>query len=97
MVLDVSNPNTPVLYGSSAIGITQDVISLYDKTSSAAGPATVRPSRPTGTTAIPAAPKPAAARGAEVITARLDGLEQVSTASSSLELRLRVRFDQRIS
>ena len=40
MVLDVSNPNTPVLYGSSAIGITQDVISLYDKTSSAGGPAT---------------------------------------------------------
>jgi outer membrane protein len=40
MILDVSNPNTPVLYASSAIDITQDIISLYDKTSSNGGPAT---------------------------------------------------------
>ncbi len=33
MILDVSNPNTPVLYASSGIDITQDIISLYDKTS----------------------------------------------------------------
>ena len=39
MVLDVSNPNTPVLYASSAIDITQDIISLYDKTSTNGGPA----------------------------------------------------------
>ena len=32
MILDVSNPNTPVLYASSGIDITQDVIALYDKT-----------------------------------------------------------------
>ena len=39
MVLDVSNPNTPVLYASSAIDITQDIISLYDKSSANGGPA----------------------------------------------------------
>ena len=39
MVLDVSNPNTPVLYASSAIDITQDIISLYDKSSTNGGPA----------------------------------------------------------
>jgi outer membrane protein len=41
MVVDVSNPNTPVLYASSAIDITQDIISLYDKTSVNGGPASV--------------------------------------------------------
>jgi outer membrane protein len=44
MILDVSNPNTPVLYASSGIDITQDIITLYDKTSSNGAPA------PTGTT-----------------------------------------------
>ena len=38
VILDVSNPNTPVLYASSGIDITQDIISLYDKTSSNGGP-----------------------------------------------------------
>ena len=51
IVIDVSNPNTPVLYASSAIDITQDIISLYDKTSSNGGPATT-----------PQAPPPAATR-----------------------------------
>lgn len=39
VVLDVSNPNTPVLYASSGIDITQDIISLYDKTTVNGGPA----------------------------------------------------------
>jgi outer membrane protein len=34
LVLDVSNPNTPVLYSSQAIDITQDIIGLYDKANS---------------------------------------------------------------
>lgn len=63
MVLDVSNPNTPVLYASSAIDITQDVISLYDKTSTGGGPATPAATppagAPTGNAAAPVAPKPA--------------------------------------
>jgi|SRR5579875_642959 outer membrane protein len=39
MILDVGNQNTPVLYASSAIDITQDIIQLYDKTSTNGGPA----------------------------------------------------------
>ncbi len=49
MILDVSNPQTPVLYASSGIDITQDIISLYDKNSSNGGPAS-----------MPVAPKPGA-------------------------------------
>jgi outer membrane protein len=40
LILDVSNQNTPVLYASSNIDITQDIISLYDKSSATGGPAT---------------------------------------------------------
>jgi outer membrane protein len=39
MILDVSNPNTPVLYASSAIDITQDIVQLYDKSSTNGAPA----------------------------------------------------------
>src|SRR5882724_11326739 len=49
IILDVSNPNTPVLYASSGIDITQDIVSLYDKTSTG-GTAVA----PTGTAAPPA-------------------------------------------
>jgi outer membrane protein len=49
MVVDVSNPQTPVLYASPSIDITKEIIELYDKNVAAAGAA------PT-----PAAPKPAA-------------------------------------
>ncbi len=52
MILDVSNPNTPVLYASSGIDITQDIISLYDKSSANGGPAAA----PT----TPGTPKPGA-------------------------------------
>jgi len=49
MILDVSSPNTPVLYASSAIDITQDIVSLYDKTSTNGGPASA-PTVPPATT-----------------------------------------------
>ena len=51
MILDVSNPNTPVLYASSGIDITQDIVSLYDKTTT------------NGTPAATPAPTPGARRG----------------------------------
>jgi outer membrane protein len=54
MILDVSNPNTPVLYASSGIDITQDIIALYDKTSSNGAP--------TGATA-PGTPAPRTTTG----------------------------------
>jgi outer membrane protein len=50
LVLDDSTPSTPVLYTSTAIDITQDIVALYDKTTvngaPAAPPAAVKP--PTG-------------------------------------------------
>lgn len=53
MVLDVSSPNTPVLYASTGVEITQEVIALYDKSAPAAT-----------TTAAPSAAKPAPVRPA---------------------------------
>src|SRR3954449_1638684 len=38
LILDVSSPNTPVLYASSGIDITQDIVALYDKTSTGGSP-----------------------------------------------------------
>jgi outer membrane protein len=52
MILDVSNPNTPVLYASSGIDITQDIISLYDKTSTNGAPA----AKPGASVTAPAGP-----------------------------------------
>ena len=60
MILNVSDPNTPVLYASSAIDITQDIISLYDKTSSNGGP-TATPGTPGAPAPKAAGPGPAAA------------------------------------
>ena len=49
MILDVGNANTPVLYASSGIDITQDIVQLYDKSSANGGPAP--------TSAAPATPR----------------------------------------
>jgi outer membrane protein len=43
LILDVSNPNTPVLFASSAIDITQDIVTQYDQTSPGAAPSTASP------------------------------------------------------
>jgi outer membrane protein len=48
LVIDVSNPQTPVLFASNTIDITRDIIGLYDKNAG---------SMPAGTTA----PRPGAA------------------------------------
>jgi outer membrane protein len=58
MILDVSNPNTPVLYASSGIDITQDIVQLYDKTSSNGGPATTPTAAAPGTTSPTNAARP---------------------------------------
>jgi outer membrane protein len=58
MILDVSNPNTPVLYASSGIDITQDIVQLYDKTSTNGGPAAPTSNVPgTPKTTTPLLPK----------------------------------------
>ena len=53
MILDVGNANTPVLYASSAIDITQDIIQLYDKTSTNGGPAPTSSVAPTAGAGTP--------------------------------------------
>ena len=61
MVVDVSSPQTPVMYASPSIDITKEIIDLYDKNSATMttpAPAT-KPATPAVTpTQRPAAPKP---------------------------------------
>jgi outer membrane protein len=65
LVLDVSNPQTPVLWASQTIDITTEIVKLYDQAnpgtgaSSAAKPAGAAPAgvRPTSMPAAPAAKK----------------------------------------
>lgn len=61
MVVDVSNPQTPVLYASPSIDITKEIIELYDK--SAAQMSAPKPAAPppTGSSATPGARPPATA------------------------------------
>jgi len=59
MILDVSNPNTPVLYASSGIDITSDIVSLYDKNPSPSATSTTPGSgAPASTTPRPATVRP---------------------------------------
>ena len=53
LILDVSSPQTPVLFASNTIDITKDIIDLYDK--NAGGGAAASKPAPSG---VMAAPKP---------------------------------------
>ena len=65
VVLDVSNPQTPVLWASQTIDITGDIVKLYDQANpGTAGPAAAKPpagaapaARPPATTPLVPAPK----------------------------------------
>jgi len=57
VILDVSNPNTPVLYASNAVEVTKDIVDLYDKMQPTTAP--VKPS-PTATKPAPQSTPPAA-------------------------------------
>jgi outer membrane protein len=56
VILDVSNPNTPVLYASNVVDITKDIVALYDKGAATPAATSAAPPKP----AAPAAPAPAA-------------------------------------
>jgi len=62
VILDVSNPNTPVLYASNTVDITKDIIDLYDKQAPSLKGGTAAPARPPAglapTSAKPPAPAP---------------------------------------
>ncbi len=56
LVVDVSSPQTPVMYASPSIDITKEIIDLYDKNS--AGMSTPAPATKTPTPVLPTTPKP---------------------------------------
>ena len=65
LVLDVSNPQTPVLWAASGIDITNDIVKLYDQANPGTGagsaakpaaPATARPAAPAPQTKTPPPP-----------------------------------------
>lgn len=58
MIFDVSNQNTPVLFASTGSDITQDIIALYDKTSTNGGPAATPGTPGTGGSASNSHPAP---------------------------------------
>jgi outer membrane protein len=58
VVLDISSQQTPILFASSTIEITKDIISIYDKTSSFAAPAAQPKMTPPPAAPKPATPKP---------------------------------------
>lgn len=61
VIINVSDPNTPVLYASSTVDITKEIIELYDKQFPSAAPATSA----TKPAPAPATPRPAATSGAK--------------------------------
>jgi len=59
VILDISSPQTPVLYAANSVDITNDIVALYDKNAPTAGAAApAAPSKP----APAPAPKPPAAK-----------------------------------
>lgn len=43
LILDVSNPNSPIAWASTAIDVTKDIVELYDKNAPIAAPAAPKP------------------------------------------------------
>jgi len=60
VILDVSNPQTPVLWASNTVDITNDIVGLYDKANPGAGTGAGAAAAPAKPAAAPpaAAPKP---------------------------------------
>jgi outer membrane protein len=57
LILDISSPQSPVLFASNTIDITRDIVELYDK-QSAAAPATAAPAAGSNAATPSAAPRP---------------------------------------
>lgn len=64
LILDVSSPQTPVLFAANGVEITKEIIELYDKNAPSGLPPAPKPAgaatTPAPKPATPAAPKPAA-------------------------------------
>jgi outer membrane protein len=62
LILDISSPQTPVLYAANGIDVTQDIVALYDKNTGGGAAAAPAPTTaPPAATPAPAPAKPAAA------------------------------------
>ena len=61
VILDTSSQQTPVLYASNTVDVTQDIIRLYDQNYPVKAAATAAPSRPAAAAKPPAAPASTAA------------------------------------
>lgn len=59
MVVDVSNPQTPVLWASQTIDITGDIVKLYDQANPSTGGPASKTAAPATSTQKPAATPPA--------------------------------------
>ena len=59
MVIDVSNPQTPVLWAAQAVDITAEIVKLYDQANPGTGGATTAAPKPAGTTPAPGLVPPA--------------------------------------
>jgi outer membrane protein len=59
LIIDVSSPQTPVLYASNTIDITREIVDLYDKNAGAL-PSAAKPSAAPPAASGAAPPKPAA-------------------------------------
>jgi outer membrane protein len=62
IILDVSNPQTPVLYASNQIDITNEIIGLYDRNTPAQSNAAPPPAGGAPAGGAPAQPRPAATK-----------------------------------
>jgi hypothetical protein len=63
VILDTSGQNSPILYASNQVDVTQDIIRLYDqaypvKNGPGAAPATAKPATPKPATPPPATKPP---------------------------------------
>ncbi len=58
LIVDVSSPQTPVLFASNTIDITKEIIELYDKNTTSPASTSAAP-KPAAPAATPAKPKPA--------------------------------------
>ena len=61
LILDVSSPQTPVMFASNTIDVTKDIIDLYDK-SAASGSTNAVPNRPVPGSTTPRTTAPATTR-----------------------------------
>ena len=59
LILDVSSPQTPVLFAANGVEITKEIVELYDKNAPSALPPAPKPAGATAPAPKPAATKPA--------------------------------------